>query len=98
MTLVSVLVPVYNGEPYLAGTAHPVRARLSATTARLAGVADDDLLTVSTKAGAITAPVRITDMPDHVVWLPTNSAGCAVRSTLGVTAGAVVALAKEGPQ
>jgi NADH-quinone oxidoreductase subunit G len=38
----------------------------------------------------------ITDMADHVVWLPTNSRGCAVRSTLGVDAGAVVTLTKGG--
>jgi NADH-quinone oxidoreductase subunit G len=37
--------------------------------------------------------VVLTDMPDHVVWVPTNSAG--ELTTLGVTAGAVVRVAKE---
>jgi NADH-quinone oxidoreductase subunit G len=32
----------------------------------------------------------ITAIPDRVVWLPTNSAGSAVRVTLAADAGAVV--------
>jgi len=41
----------------------------------------------------------VTDgMVDGVVWLPTNSAGCAVRSTLGVDAGARVTVSKGGAQ
>ena len=31
---------------------------------------------------------------DHVVWMPTNSAGAPVRSALGVDSGAVVGLRK----
>ncbi|HEX8971406.1 NADH-quinone oxidoreductase subunit G [Oryzihumus sp.] len=85
-----------DGEPFLAGTAPTAVARLSATTAAVAGVADGELLTVSTPTGAITVPAVITDMADHVVWLPTNSRGSAVRSTLGVDAGAVVTLTKGG--
>jgi NADH-quinone oxidoreductase subunit G len=34
----------------------------------------------------------VTDMPDGVVWLPTNSPGSAVGRMLGVTSGAVVAV------
>ena len=41
-------------------------------------------------AGEITVPLRIADMPDRVVWLPTNSAGCAVRRQLGAGHGASV--------
>jgi NADH-quinone oxidoreductase subunit G len=85
-----------DGEPFLAGTAPKAVARLSQTTAGAVGVADGELLTVSTGRGAITVPAVITDMADHVVWLPTNSRGCAVRSTLGVDAGAVVTLTKGG--
>ncbi|PWJ24082.1 NADH dehydrogenase subunit G [Branchiibius hedensis] len=80
------------GEPFLAGTAHPSVARISAATAAGAGVADGDPLTVQAKAGSVTLPVAITDMPDHVVWLPTKSQGCAVRADLAVDAGAIVAL------
>ena len=46
---------------------------------------------MSSPAGSVTVPVLVTDrMLDGVVWLPTNSAGCAVRSTLLVDAGALV--------
>jgi NADH-quinone oxidoreductase subunit G len=82
-----------DGEPFLAGTAPRPVARLSATTAAAVGVVDGDLLEVSTDRGAITLPVAVTEMPDHVVWLPTNSPGSAVRATLGADAGAVVRLA-----
>ncbi len=79
-----------DGEPFLAGTAPRPVARVSAATAVLAGVADGADLTVSHGAGSITLPLVVTDMADRVVWLPTNTAGSAVRSTLGVDAGAVV--------
>lgn len=79
-----------DGEPFLAGTAPRPAARVSAATAATAGVADGDLLAVSTDRGEIVVPVVVTAMHDGVVWLPTNSAGSAVRQTLGVDAGAVV--------
>ena len=85
-----------DGEPFLAGTAPRSRALLSAATAAGVGVGEGDLLTVSSDTGRITLPVALTDMPDHVVWLPTNSPGSAVRASLGVDAGAVVTLTKGG--
>ena len=85
-----------DGEPFLAGTAPKARARLSASTAAKIGLADGDTVQVSTGSGSITVPLTITDMADHVVWLPTNSPGSAVRQTLGVDAGAVVSLTKGG--
>ncbi|MBD2759724.1 NADH-quinone oxidoreductase subunit G [Yimella sp. cx-573] len=85
-----------DGEPFLAGTARPSVARMSAATAEGAGLVEGDQVQVSTKAGAVTLPVEVTVMPDHVVWLPTNSAGSAVRATLDVDAGAAVALRKAG--
>jgi NADH-quinone oxidoreductase subunit G len=87
-----------DGEPFLAGSAPQARALLSATTAVSIGVVEGDTVRVSTGAGAITVPVAITDMADHVIWLPTNSPGSAVRSTLGVDAGAVVSLTKGGAE
>jgi NADH-quinone oxidoreductase subunit G len=47
---------------------------------------------VSTTRGSVTLPAVVTDMPDRVVWLPTNAPTSRVRSTLGVDAGAVVAI------
>ena len=85
-----------DGEPFLAGTAPKVKALLSAKTAATIGLAEGDLVRVSAGSGAITVPVTITDMADHVIWLPTNSPGSAVRATLGVDAGAVVTLTKGG--
>jgi NADH-quinone oxidoreductase subunit G len=83
-----------DGEPFLAGTAVPSVARLSAATAASVGVSEGERLVVSTKSGAITLPVVITQMPDYVVWVPTNSTDSAVRATLGADAGAIVTLAK----
>jgi len=85
-----------DGEPFLAGTAPRAKARLSAKTAAAIGLADGDTVRVSTSSGSITVPLTIMDMADHVIWLPTNSPGSAVRSTLGVDAGAVVSLTKGG--
>ncbi|BDO43284.1 NADH-quinone oxidoreductase subunit G [Cellulomonas sp. NTE-D12] len=85
------------GEPFLAGTAKRPVARVSAATAAAAGVADGGSLTVATDAGSITLPVLVTDMPDRVVWLPTNSVGSAVRDALGADAGAVVRLSAAAP-
>ncbi|RHA43958.1 NADH-quinone oxidoreductase subunit G [Cellulomonas rhizosphaerae] len=81
------------GEQHLAGTAKRPVARISAGTAAAAGVADGGALAVSTDAGTITLPVAVTDMPDHVVWLPTNAPGSAVRDTLHADAGDLVRVA-----
>jgi NADH-quinone oxidoreductase subunit G len=85
-----------DGEPYLAATATPAHARLSAATAEEIGVGDagaEAVITVSTERGSIALPLVVTDMPDRVVWLPTNSAGSAVRRELGAVAGTVVRIA-----
>ncbi|HTR94377.1 MAG TPA: NADH-quinone oxidoreductase subunit G [Trebonia sp.] len=86
-----------DGEPYLAGTARPVVARVSAATAADAGLADGDKVTVaavagSTGAGSLTVPLAVTDMADGVVWLPANSSGSAVRTDLGAGHGSRVTL------
>jgi len=81
-----------DGEPNLAGTAHAAVAKMSAATAAEAGVGDGGKVAVATERGAITVPVEVADMPDRVVWLPTNSAGCAVRAQLGAGHGSLVTL------
>ena len=85
-----------DGEPFLAGAAPKARALLSAKTAAAVGLATGGTVRVSVGSNAITVPLTITDMADHVIWLPTNSPGSAVRSTLGVDAGTVVSLTKGG--
>ncbi|WP_343573702.1 NADH-quinone oxidoreductase subunit G [Mycobacterium sp.] len=79
-----------NGEPHLAGTARAPVLRLSAATAGGLGAADGDHVSISTARASITLPLTITEMPDHVAWLPLNSPGSAVHRQLGVTPGAVV--------
>ncbi|WP_123029659.1 NADH-quinone oxidoreductase subunit G [Mycolicibacterium stellerae] len=83
-----------DGEPYLAGTARPVVARLSAATSAEIGAAEGDSIVVSTERGEVALPLAITDMDDRVVWLPLNSPGSAVYQQLGVTAGAVVSIGR----
>ena len=86
-----------DGEPFLAGTAPRAVARLVLALAERLGVSCGDAVTVSTSTGAITVPAKVTEgMVEGVVWLPTNSAGCAVRRTLGVDAGARVTVTKGG--
>jgi NADH-quinone oxidoreductase subunit G len=82
-----------DGEPYLAATARQPVARLSAATAAEIGVAAGDSVTVSTPTGTVTLQLEVTEMPDRVVWVPANSPGSRVHLDLGVTAGAVVAIA-----
>jgi NADH-quinone oxidoreductase subunit G len=81
-----------DGEPYLAGTARPVVARVSPATAEGAGLTDGDKVTVATAAGAVTVPLYVTAMADGVIWLPTNSPGSAVRAGLGAGHGSRVTL------
>ncbi|MGY1602796.1 NADH-quinone oxidoreductase subunit G [Geodermatophilus sp. SYSU D00815] len=83
-------------EPHLAGTARPPVARLGKDAARRLGLADGDRLTVTGARGSISLPVRITDMPDRVVWLPMRSPGSEVRAQLGTGPGGVVKLSAGG--
>jgi len=79
-------------EPELAGTARQPVARIAAGTARGLGLADGDRLTVSGALGSVSLPVRITAMPDEVVWLPMRGPGSEIRTALGTGPGGVVRL------
>ncbi|HZQ30541.1 MAG TPA: NADH-quinone oxidoreductase subunit G [Mycobacterium sp.] len=81
-----------DGEPYLAGTARLPVARLSAATAAEIGAGDGDQVRVSTEHGSVTLPLAVTEMADHVVWVPMNSATSTVHQNLRVTAGATVSI------
>jgi NADH-quinone oxidoreductase subunit G len=85
-----------DGEPYLAGTATRPVARLSATTAAEIGVVEGGDVVVSTAAGQITLPAVVDELPDRVVWLPTDSQSCTVHESLRVGAGAIGAIARAG--
>ncbi|GAB3948163.1 hypothetical protein GCM10027614_44710 [Micromonospora vulcania] len=45
----------------------------------------------------MTLPAELTEMPDGVVWVPTNSPGSTVRRSLGATSGAVVRISVPAP-
>ncbi|MEU1277900.1 NADH-quinone oxidoreductase subunit G [Streptomyces sp. NPDC005805] len=81
------------GDEALAGTRHAAVARLSAVTAAETGVKDGDELEVSGPAGAVRLLLRVTAMPDRVVWLPLNSAGDGVLSDTGARPGELVRIA-----
>jgi NADH-quinone oxidoreductase subunit G len=82
-------------EPHLAGTARAAVVRLSPAAAVQLGAEDGDAVSVRTEHGSITLPLAVADLPDDVVWLPTNSAGSVPRRTLRAGHGAVVTVAKE---
>ncbi|MFJ9925645.1 NADH-quinone oxidoreductase subunit G [Streptomyces misionensis] len=85
------------GDEALAGTRHAARARLSAATAAEAGVADGSVLAVTGPAGTVELPLRITEMPDRVVWLPLNSVGGGVASDTGAQPGNLVRIGPAAP-
>lgn len=63
---------------------------MSPATAAEAGVKDGDVLAVTGPAGVVELPLRITEMPDRVVWLPLNSTGRGVASDAGAVPGSLV--------
>lgn len=83
-----------SNEPHLAGTARRATAVMSEATARDVGVAYGDRVTVQGTIGRVTLPVVTLPMPDGVVWIPQNSAGCKIAS-LGVRPGEAVTVVVE---
>ncbi|MFF4168672.1 NADH-quinone oxidoreductase subunit G [Streptomyces sp. NPDC001744] len=86
------------GDTALAGTRHAAVARLSAATAADTGVKDGDLLEVRGPAGSVALPLRVTEMPDRVVWLPLNSTGHGVLSDTGARPGDPVRIGPAAPR
>ncbi|MFJ6798556.1 NADH-quinone oxidoreductase subunit G [Streptomyces sp. NPDC091268] len=79
-----------DGDDALAATRHEASARLSAATAAETGVKNGDVLAVTGPAGTVELPLRITEMPDRVVWLPLNSTGSGVIADTGALPGGLV--------
>jgi NADH-quinone oxidoreductase subunit G len=78
------------GDEALAGTRHAAHARVSPATAAEVGVEDGDVLAVTGPAGSVALPLRVTEMPDRVVWLPLNSTGGGVAAGTGALPGSLV--------
>ncbi|MFE2325018.1 NADH-quinone oxidoreductase subunit G [Streptomyces sp. NPDC059385] len=85
------------GDDALAGTRHEASARLSAATAAETGVKNGDVLAVTGPAGSVELPLRVTEMPDRVVWLPLNSIGSGVLADTGAAPGALVRIGPATP-
>ena len=79
-------------EPHLAGTAREVVARINEATAGRLGLTEGGTAVVATEHGTISLPVRLSDLPDGVIWLPANSPGSQVRATLCVGHGDLVSV------
>jgi NADH-quinone oxidoreductase subunit G len=79
-----------DNEPHLAATARQPFARLNPSTAVGLGVTFGEAVIVATDRGSVTLVAAEADLPDGVVWLPTNSAAATVRRNLGVGHGALV--------
>ena len=84
------------GETDLLATGRTAVARMSAGTAAKAGLDADGFAIVRGDVGSIELPVAITDMPDGVVWVPTNSQHSTIRRLLGADHGSTVTLAPGG--
>ncbi|MCA0252930.1 MAG: NADH-quinone oxidoreductase subunit G [Actinobacteria bacterium] len=83
-------------EEALAATAKPAVARVSPTVATAAGLAEGDLVTVTTAAGSFSLPLEVAaDMVDGTVWVPTNAPGMSL-GEYGVLAGDAVQLDRGG--
>ncbi len=80
------------GDAALAGTRHPAPARISPATAAEIGATDGGAITVTGPAGGLTLPLRVTEMPDRVVWLPLNSTPDGAYQGLGALPGQAVTI------
>jgi NADH-quinone oxidoreductase subunit G len=83
--------------PHLAGCAPDPVVRLSAATAKTIGASEGGGVTVATAIGGITLPLRVTDMPEGVVWLPQNAPGRGIFRHLGAGSGDVVTIRAYQP-
>lgn len=82
------------GEENLAGTARQTVAVISPNRAQALGVADGDLLKISTSHGSVTLAALVEEIHDDAIWAPRNSRGSQLLVNLGAGHGAVVMVVK----
>jgi NADH-quinone oxidoreductase subunit G len=80
-----------DGQSQYKATARPAVLRASEATLRSFGIDPGGPATISTAAGSATFFTEVADLPDDVVWAPTNS-GVSLRATLGAGYGDRVTL------
>ena len=81
-----------DGDEYYKATARKAVLRLNEATLAAAGLEAGDEAVLSTDAGAVALHTEVADLPDGVVWAPSNSDGLNVRRVLQAGAGQVVRL------
>ena len=81
-----------DGDDNYARTAKRARAVLNPATAAEIGVRAGDEVAIEGAAGALQFPVELGDLPDRVVWVPTNSVAYPTRVALGAGAGDIVGI------
>ena len=79
-----------DGEPFLAATARPVVAAISASTA--ASLGNPVSVTVAGQRGSILLPVQVSEVIDGAVVLAMNSPGCSIYRDLGARIGDAVSV------
>ena len=82
------------GEENLAGTARQTVAVISVKRAQTLGVADGDLLKISTAQGSVTLPALIENIHDDAIWAPRNSRGSQLLTSLNAVHGDVVTVVR----
>ncbi len=82
------------GEPFLAATARPVAALVSAKSASQLG--SPETVTVTGPTGSVKLPLVIGDVIDNVVFVPMNSTDCSIYRDLGARIGTAVVVTAGG--
>ncbi|MRJ76082.1 NADH-quinone oxidoreductase subunit G [Aeromicrobium sp. SMF47] len=71
-----------DGQDAFKATARPAVLRASEVTLKAFDVEPGGPATLSTAVGSVTLPTQVADLPDGVVWAPSNS-GVSLRAALG---------------
>jgi NADH-quinone oxidoreductase subunit G len=82
------------GEPFLAATARPSAAIVSAAAA--AGLGSPASVTVTGPAGSVTLPLEVGAVLDGAVFVPMHSSECSIYRDLGARIGATVDVTAGG--